>query len=125
MNKKVKVSIRAFAGLRDTLPSEFTLKLKAGSQIKDLFKKLSEKFPKFKEKIDTSSKGVPTNYIILKNGRNIVHLDKRNTNIEGGDVISMFPPIGGGKRGKGELYGKHIFKNISKKSQNDNKKSYE
>ena len=34
--------------------------------------------------------------IILVNGKNIIHIEKLNTMIEDGDVITLFPPSAGG-----------------------------
>ena len=33
---------------------------------------------------------------ILLNGKNIVHLKGRKTKLKDGDVVSIFPPVGGG-----------------------------
>jgi len=34
--------------------------------------------------------------IILVNGKNIEHLEKLDTKLKDGDVVSIFPPVGGG-----------------------------
>ena len=34
--------------------------------------------------------------IILLNGHNIIHIDKLETIVQSGDVVSLFPPGGGG-----------------------------
>ncbi|WP_049922655.1 ubiquitin-like small modifier protein 1 [Halopiger djelfimassiliensis] len=33
---------------------------------------------------------------VLKNGRNVVHMDGTGTELEEGDVVSVFPPVAGG-----------------------------
>lgn len=91
MGEKIDVKVKTYANLRDILPSKFTISLDR-SLIEDLLSKLYEKYPKAKERIE----GSLSSYIILKNGRNIVHLKKKRTRLENGDIISIFPPIGGG-----------------------------
>ncbi|AGB32955.1 MoaD family protein [Natrinema pellirubrum DSM 15624] len=33
---------------------------------------------------------------VLKNGRNVVHMEGVDTTLEAGDVVSVFPPVAGG-----------------------------
>ncbi|OVE83779.1 ubiquitin-like small modifier protein 1 [Natronolimnobius baerhuensis] len=33
---------------------------------------------------------------VLKNGRDVVHMDDSETTLEDGDVLSVFPPVAGG-----------------------------
>ncbi|WP_226481192.1 ubiquitin-like small modifier protein 1 [Natrinema amylolyticum] len=33
---------------------------------------------------------------VLKNGRNVVHMEGVDTSLEEGDVVSVFPPVAGG-----------------------------
>lgn len=33
---------------------------------------------------------------VLKNGRNVVHMEGVDTSLESGDVVSVFPPVAGG-----------------------------
>ncbi|MDF9745543.1 ubiquitin-like small modifier protein 1 [Natrinema salsiterrestre] len=33
---------------------------------------------------------------VLKNGRNVVHMEGVDTSLEPGDVVSVFPPVAGG-----------------------------
>ncbi|SDQ28672.1 ubiquitin-like small modifier protein 1 [Natronobacterium texcoconense] len=35
---------------------------------------------------------------VLKNGRDVIHMDGTGTTLEDGDVISVFPPVAGGCR---------------------------
>lgn len=35
-------------------------------------------------------------FIILVNGKNIEHLEKLNTKLKDEDLVSIFPPVGGG-----------------------------
>ncbi|NGM68427.1 MoaD/ThiS family protein [Natronolimnobius sp. AArcel1] len=38
---------------------------------------------------------------VLKNGRDVVHMDDSETTLEDGDVLSVFPPVAGGADGAG------------------------
>lgn len=93
MRDKIEVKVKTYANLRAILPSQFSIKIKE-STIRGLLHKLYEKYPKAKKRIEGSF----SSYIILKNGRNIVHLEKKRTHLERGDTVSIFPPIGGGSQ---------------------------
>ena len=43
-----------------------------------------------------SQDSLQSGVIILLNGQNILHLENLNTKAKAGDIISIFPPGGGG-----------------------------
>ena len=78
--KKISVTVKFFATLREYGPNKEILTIPKASKVKLLFDKY--KIPKDERRT-----------IILVNGR--PHKDQ-NTILEDGDIISIFPPIGGG-----------------------------
>ncbi|MGQ4913258.1 MAG: ubiquitin-like small modifier protein 1 [Candidatus Asgardarchaeia archaeon] len=65
--------------------------------VRELLQKLIERYgEKFKKEIMDNDDKVKDHYVILVNGRNIVFLDGVNTKVKDGDLISIFPPVGGG-----------------------------
>ncbi len=65
--------------------------------IKDLLKIIDKSTGKdISKKLFTDEEKVKTSAIILVNGKNIFHLNGLNTEIKDGDIISLFPPGGGG-----------------------------
>ena len=79
-NKKITVTVKFFATLRQYGPEKEVLSIPENSQVKILFDKYN--IPKDERRA-----------IILVNGR--PHKDL-NTVLKEGDLISIFPPIGGG-----------------------------
>ena len=79
-NKKISVTVKFFATLREYGPAKEFLKIPEESKVKSLFDKYN--IPKDDRRA-----------IILVNGR--PHKDK-DTILKDGDIISIFPPIGGG-----------------------------
>ncbi|MFW9785705.1 MAG: MoaD/ThiS family protein [Candidatus Heimdallarchaeota archaeon] len=79
-NNKIKVTVKFFAMLREFGPKEENIVIAKDSPIKLLFKKYQ--IPKEAWKA-----------IILVNG--LPHNDQ-NTILKDGDIVSIFPPIGGG-----------------------------
>ncbi len=79
-NKKISVTVKFFATLREYGPAKEVLKIPEESKVKSLFDKYN--IPKDDRRA-----------IILVNGR--PHKDK-DTILKDGDIISIFPPIGGG-----------------------------
>ncbi len=86
--------LKFFANLRD-LTGKKELKVE-GKNIREVIENVSETL-----NIDLMSelfedekpkKGV----IVLVNGRNIEHLEGLDTSLEDKDVVSLFPPVGGG-----------------------------
>lgn len=57
--------------------------------VEELLEKLYAAYPGFKEELE---KG----FMILVNGKNIEHLQGLQTPLEENDVVSIFPPAGGG-----------------------------
>jgi molybdopterin converting factor small subunit len=77
----MKVTVRLFATLRDLLPKDkkmVTVKLETDSTVEELLEhfKVSQEFP----------------LIIKINGKN----GTKNTVLENGDRVGIFPPVGGG-----------------------------
>lgn len=79
-NNTISVTVKFFATLREYGPDKEVLTIAKNSKIKLLFDKYN--IPKNERRA-----------IILVNGR--PHKNQ-NTILEDGDIISIFPPIGGG-----------------------------
>ncbi|RLF79532.1 molybdopterin synthase sulfur carrier subunit [Thermococci archaeon] len=81
------VRVRVFATLRSIIGKN-EVELQA-STVGELLERIYSKYPKMKKELE---KGV----VILVNGKNIEHLEKLNTKLKHEDVVSIFPPVGGG-----------------------------
>ncbi|ACS90064.1 ubiquitin-like small modifier protein 1 [Thermococcus sibiricus] len=81
------VRVRFFATLRNIVRKN-ELELQANT-VGELLEKLYSKYPKIEKELE---KGV----VILVNGKNIEHLEKLNTKLKDEDLVSIFPPVGGG-----------------------------
>ena len=79
-NKKISVTVKFFATLREYGPDKDILTIPENSKVKLLFDKYN--IPKDERRA-----------IILVNGR--PHRDLK-TILKDGDIVSIFPPIGGG-----------------------------
>lgn len=79
-NRSISVTVKFFASLRQYGPDKDVLIIPENSKVRLLFEKYN--IPKDERRA-----------IILVNGR--PHKDL-NTIIKNGDIISIFPPIGGG-----------------------------
>ena len=95
-SNQTKVKIRLFATLRDAFNSnEVELRLRTMDTIEDLLKALCNSRECRHKLLDQSGNLKP--YVkVLKNGRNIDFLGGMDTRLADGDVVSIFPPVGGG-----------------------------
>jgi len=94
----LKVEVRLFANLRESAKTKAVIEdIKSGASVGDVLNKICEKFgTKFREQV-LDRRGQPNeNVKILLNGRNIVFLQGTATKLKDGDVIAIFPPVGGG-----------------------------
>lgn len=81
------VKVKVFATLRGIV-GKSELEVQADT-VGELLEKLYSEYPRMKKELE---KGV----VILVNGKNIEHLEKLNTKLKDEDVVSIFPPVGGG-----------------------------
>lgn len=83
------IEVRLFATLAD-LARKRRLELDLDeATIEEILEILDAKFPGFKAELEAG-------HMILVNGVNIEHLDGLKTRVKSGDVVSIFPPSGGG-----------------------------
>lgn len=81
-----KVRVKLFGSLREMASSH--IKIVEAYEVKDLLEKLASTY---------GQEFYKRTYLILLNGRSIYHYkDKERTKLKDGDVISLFPPVGGG-----------------------------
>jgi molybdopterin synthase sulfur carrier subunit len=91
----LKLKVRAFGVLMETLGREKTIELEDGSKLKDLINILNVKTnisKGYQEKYDREKQIL----YILVNGRNIRTIDGVETILKEGDTVTFFPPFAGG-----------------------------
>lgn len=91
----MKLKVRAFGDLMESLGREKTVELDDGSTLKDLINILSEKTGTLKGHLGIYD-GEKQVINILVNGRNIRTIDGVETVLKEGDIVTFFPPVAGG-----------------------------
>jgi molybdopterin synthase sulfur carrier subunit len=95
----IRVRVRVFATLRDVVGTrEVDFQLPSSVTVRSLIWTLSNDYSQGKlEKEVFEKNGKVQKYVkILVNGRDIDFLDGPSTQLNDGDIIAIFPPVGGG-----------------------------
>ena len=94
----MNIRVKAFATFRDVMDKEIDLAVAENTTISDLLDDLMIQYPGF-EDMAFERPGVPKKFVdILHNGRNIQFIKGIDTPLSEGDLITLFPPVGGGWR---------------------------
>jgi len=91
------VEVRLFANLRELAGQRAVVEETHSGVSVEVLQKICERFgAKFRQQI-MDKRGQPNeNVKVLLNGHNIVFLNGTETRLKDGDVIAIFPPVGGG-----------------------------
>ena len=93
----MKITFRTFAAFGEAIGArEMALDLPPGEKIGGLLESLCGAHPALRGHLFDASGQIKPYLIILKNGRSVSSLQQLGTVIDEGDVIAVFPPVGGG-----------------------------
>ncbi|KAB1198238.1 MULTISPECIES: ubiquitin-like small modifier protein 1 [Haloferax] len=92
----MELELRFFATFRE-VAGQKTVSWRAdeGSTVGDVLRSLEAEYDGFSGELIEDGEVRP-HVNVLKNGREVVHLDGLETSLEDGDKISVFPPVAGG-----------------------------
>ena len=91
------ITIKFFSLLRLLIKQSELIIDEDNIKLIDLLKYSQTEIPvRFIHKLIDEEEALITGTIILVNGKNVHHLDKLDTLIKDGDLVSLFPPGGGG-----------------------------
>lgn len=93
--KMAKVTVRLFTSLR-ALTGVRETQVEAGD-VKELIDILTDRFgEKFRKMLLEPDGSLKRHFHVLVNGRHVRLLNDLQTTLSDGDIIAIFPPIGGG-----------------------------
>ena len=93
----VELELRFFATFREavgrkTLERSFA----ADATVGDVLTALEEEYPELAGELLDEDGELRPQLSVLKNGREVVHIDGLETELADGDRVSVFPPVAGG-----------------------------
>ena len=68
----------------------------AGANVGDVLAAIESEFPELAGDILDEEDNIKPQLSVLKNGREVIHIDGTETMLEDGDTLSIFPPVAGG-----------------------------
>ncbi|MFC7202621.1 ubiquitin-like small modifier protein 1 [Haloferax namakaokahaiae] len=92
----MELELRFFATFREAVGQKtLTRDVDAGATIGDVLHSLEAEYGGLSGQILENGDLRP-HVNVLKNGREVLHLDGLETTLENGDTVSVFPPVAGG-----------------------------
>lgn len=91
------IELRFFANFRETVGQKTIYRAYDDADtIGGVLVAIEEEFPELAGLILDGDGGIQPQINVLRNGREVEHLDGLETPIEPGDAVSVFPPVAGG-----------------------------
>nr|WP_299236521.1 ubiquitin-like small modifier protein 1 [Natronomonas sp.] len=95
----IEIELRFFANFRSAVgQKEIARTFDAGATVGDVLAALESEFPGLEGEVLDGEGAIKPQLSVLKNGREVVHMDGTATALEAGDQLSVFPPVAGGAR---------------------------
>jgi molybdopterin synthase sulfur carrier subunit len=91
MRVKIFATLRQFVGAK-----EVDVDVETGDTVRQVLERLTAKYPALGERILDEGGNVRSSVNVLVNGRSVTFLEGLNTVTQEGDVIALFPSVGGG-----------------------------
>ncbi|MCQ4332524.1 MoaD/ThiS family protein [Natronomonas sp. F2-12] len=93
----VEIDLRFFANFRTAVgQKEIVRTFEPGVTVGDVLAGLESEFPELAGDTLDEDGEIKPQLSVLKNGREVVHMDGTATALEDGDRLSVFPPVAGG-----------------------------
>lgn len=93
----VDLELRFFATFREAVGrKEIDRTFDDGVEVGDVLRALEAEFPELAGELLDGDGDIRPQLSVLKNGREVVHLEGTETSLDDGDRVSVFPPVAGG-----------------------------
>ena len=94
---EVALELRFFATFREAVGRKTVERsFEDGATVGDVLAAIEDEYPELAGQILDGEGDIRPQLSILKNGREVVHIDGVDTALEDGDRLSVFPPVAGG-----------------------------
>jgi molybdopterin synthase sulfur carrier subunit len=93
----MELELRFFATFREAVGQKTIERTFADdATVGDVLTALEEEFPELVGELLDEGGDIQPQLTVLKNGREVVHIDGLETELSDGDRVSVFPPVAGG-----------------------------
>ncbi|MDD3622631.1 MAG: MoaD/ThiS family protein [Methanofollis sp.] len=92
----MRIKVKAFATFRNHLENEREMDVAEGTTVASLLDLLIKERPPLRDEMFKEPGVLQDHVNILRNGRNIHFENGLETSLSDNDVLSLFPPVGGG-----------------------------
>lgn len=93
----VDLELRFFATFREAVGQKsIERSFDDGATVGDVLAAIEDEYPELAGQILDDDGDIRPQLSILKNGREVVHIEGVDTALEDGDRLSVFPPVAGG-----------------------------
>jgi molybdopterin synthase sulfur carrier subunit len=93
----MQIELRFFANFREAVGSKTVEReYDAGETVGDVLRAIESEWPDLEGDILADDGEIKPQLSVLKNGREVLHLEGTETPLEDGDTLSVFPPVAGG-----------------------------
>lgn len=93
----MELELRFFATFREAVGQKtLNWEVDDDATIGDVLLAIEEEYPELVRELLDEEGDIQPQLTVLKNGREVVHLEGTETELEDGDRVSVFPPVAGG-----------------------------